>query len=48
VDKTKLTRREASHFITAAITAKKIDLRKKRRDKRKGLEMSCPLGAPPL
>jgi hypothetical protein len=47
MDKTKLTRREASHFIAAAITAEKIDLRKKnRRDRRKGLKTPHPPGAP--
>jgi hypothetical protein len=49
VDKTKLTQREGSHFITATITAKKTDLKKKkRRDQRKRLRVPRPSRATPF
>jgi hypothetical protein len=48
MNKTKLTQREASHFIATAIASKKTDLKKKkkRRGQRKGLEAPCPRGLP--
>jgi hypothetical protein len=45
-DNTKLTQREASHFITIAIAAEEdgSEKKKKRRGWRKGLKTPCPLG----